>query len=104
MQIKFFKKEKNFKKEKESFWLNVNLYWRFAVCFMFVVFLLSFLFGYYLFRQINQEPVLSSSDASPQIGTVNKEKMKKVLEYFSLREQKSIQILNSPSPVVDPSL
>ncbi len=104
MKIRFFKKEKSFKKGKENPWLNINLCWRSAVFFMFVVLFLSFSFGYYLFIQTNKEPVLSPVAASPEVETVKKERIEKVLEYFSKREQKSNQILNSPAPVVDPSL
>ncbi len=104
MKIKFFKKEKNFKKEKASLWSNINLYWKLTVLFMFVVVLLSFFFGYNLFRRISKEPVLSTDDIGGQVETVKKERIEKVLEYFSLRKQKSTQILNSPAPIVDPSL
>lgn len=102
MQIKFFKKEKNFK--KESFWFNLNFYWSLAVCFMFVTTLVSCFFGYYLFMQINKELIVGTDGASGQVETVKKERIQKVLEYFSLRKQKSNQILNSPSSIVDPSL
>lgn len=104
MQIKFFKKEKNFKKDKESLWLNINLCWKLAVGFMFLVLLLSFLFGYYLFRQISQEPLASSKDTSSKVETASKERINRVLKYFSAREQKSNKILNYPASVVDPSL
>ncbi|TSC77942.1 MAG: hypothetical protein G01um101424_76 [Parcubacteria group bacterium Gr01-1014_24] len=99
--IKFFKKEKNFK--KESSLLNLNFYWELAVYFVFVTTLLSFFFGYYLFMRINKEPVLSAGGISGQVETVKKERIEKVLEYFSLRKEKSNQIINS-GPVVDPSL
>ena len=102
--IKFFKKEKNFIKEQEDFWLNINFYWKLAVLVMFVVVFISFSFGYYFFMQTDQEPILETSGASVQVGTVKKERINKVLEYFSIRNQKSDQILNSPAPVVDPSL
>ncbi len=104
MIIKFFKKEKNFKKEKESLWLNINFYWKLAVCFMFLIFLLSFVFGYRLFMRINKESAFSMNGGGNKIETVEKEKIEKILEYFSLRETKSNQILNSPAPFVDPSL
>lgn len=102
--IKFFKKEKNFTKEQESLWLNINLYWKLAVFVIFVVLLLSFFFGYYFFMQINKEPILLIEGDNSQIETVKKERINKVLEYFDLRKQKSNQILNSPAPVIDPSL
>lgn len=102
--IKFFKKEKNFKKERESLWLNMNFYWQLTVFFMFVVILLSFFFGYYLFAKINKEPALSMDNDISRVEIVKKGRIEKVLEYFSLRKQKSNQILISPAPVADPSL
>lgn len=102
MQIKFFKKEKNFKKESLGF--NINFYWKSTVCFVFLVIFLSFFFGYYLFMKINKGPISKVSDDSSQIEIVKKERLENTLEYFSLRKQKSNQILNFPAPVVDPSL
>ncbi len=104
MEIKFFKKEKNFKKEKESLWLDMNFYWELSVCLIFLVALTSLFFGYYFFAQINKESVLETGSTSGKVETVKKERIEKVLEYFSLRKQKSAQILNSPVLVVDPSL
>lgn len=104
MKIKFFKKEKNFSKPKESKWLNINLYWEVAVIFMFMVFLASLAFGYYFFRQINKEFVSVESDESGGVQTVKKERIEKVLNYFSEREKKSNGIINAPAPVIDPSL
>lgn len=104
MKIKFFKKEKNFKKDRMGLWLNINFYWKIAVSFMFVVALFSLFFGYSLFVRINKESPLVSSRVSGQVETVKKERIGKVLEYFSLRKKKSDQILVSPAPVIDPSL
>ena len=104
MQIKFFKKEKSFKKGREGLWLNMNFYWKLSVGFMFIVFFVSLFFGYYFFMKINEEPASSVNVDSGQAQTIKKERIDKVLEYFSKRAQKSSQILNSPSPVIDPSL
>ena len=100
--LKFFKKEKKFKKESSGF--NPNLYWKLAVCFRFVVILSAFFFGYYLFVQINKDIVLERSSINGQFETIKKDRIEKVLEYFSSRKQKSNEILNSPAPVSDPSL
>ena len=104
MKIQFFKKERNFKKEKENLRADMNFYWKLAVCLMLVIIILFAVFGYYLFVRINKESAVSFSSAGNQITTVKKERIEKVLEYFSLRKQKSIEILNSPAPVADPSL
>ncbi len=102
--IKFFKKEKNWEKGKGGSWLNINFYWELAVCLVLLVVLFSFLFGYRFFMRINEEFVLEVNSDNSQVETVKKERIEKVLEYFSLRKQKSSQILNSPAPIVDPSL
>lgn len=99
---KFFKKEKNFKKENSK--PNLDLYWGIAVLFMFVTTLVSFAFGYYLFRQINKESAIETSGRNQQVESIRKERIDKVLQYFSKREERSNEILNSSSPIVDPSL
>ncbi len=100
----FFKKEKSFKKEQDSLWSHINLYWKLAVFFMFVATIFSFFFGYSLFKKINKEPAIDASGASGQVEAAKKEEIKKVLEYFSKREEKSSEIINSPSPITDPSI
>jgi len=102
MKIKFFKKEKNFKKTKSE--LNFYFFWKLAIGFVFVTALLSFLFGYYLFAQINQEYVFNASGDSNNDKTISKERIDKVLEYFSEKQKKSSGILNFPAPMIDPSL
>ena len=82
----------------------MNLYWKLAVYFVFIITLISSFFGFYLFMKINDESAVSFGATSGQVETAKKEKIEKVLEYFSLRKKKSIEILNFPSPVVDPSL
>ena len=100
--IKLFKKEKSFKKERLH--RSPSFFWKLAILVIFVVFIFSYFFGYYLFIQINKEPLLETSSISSQVETVKKERIDKVLEYFSNREQKSNQILNSSAPIIDPSL
>ena len=102
--IKFFKREKKFSKEKESWWLNINLYWKLTVSFMFAVIIFSSFFGYYFFMKINKESVLETGDTIRRSEIVKLERIEKVLEYFYSRKQKSSQIINSPSPIIDPSL
>ena len=102
MNIKFFKKENNFKKKNFAF--NSNLYWKIFVAGTLVIILFIFYFGYNLFMQINQESAIPATNTSGQIPTVSPDRMKKALDNFSARETKSNQIINSPSPVVDPSL
>jgi hypothetical protein len=102
MKINFFKKENNFKKKEFAF--KPNLYWKFTLLGTLIIMILSFFFGYYLFEQINREFVLPTATDNGQIPTINTDRIEKVLNIFSEREIKSNQILNSPAPVVDPSL
>lgn len=102
MKIKFFKKENNFKKKNFAF--SPNLCWKFAIGSAFVLILLSSFLSYRLFTQTNQEPVLSAMNESGQVPMVKKDRIEKVLNYFLERNQKSAKILNSPAPVIDPSL
>lgn len=102
MKLKFFKIKKNFRKKVSQ--INPTPYWNFILYTTLVLIITSFVFGYFLFMKTNQEPPIGGGDFGGQLGIVKKEKLDKVLEYFSERKQKSSEILNSPSTVVDPSL
>lgn len=102
MKIDFFKKEKSFKKKDFSF--HPNLYWRIVAISAIIIILSTFLFSYRLFRQINQESILPLANVDGQLPIVNKDRIEKVLNYFSEREKKSTEILNSRTSIVDPSL
>ena len=103
MELKFLKKEKSFK--KTNLFFNTNLYWQLAVCGAFILSVASCFFGYYLFINTNNESISQSPIYDYKRNeVVNKEKIDTILDYFSVRKQKSNQILYSPSPVVDPSL
>ncbi|MFA5095482.1 MAG: hypothetical protein WC447_02390 [Candidatus Paceibacterota bacterium] len=101
MEIKFLKREKRFR--KGGLGIKPDLYWRYILYITFILIILSFVFDFYLFIKINKEPnppVLSTNERE----AIKKERIDKVLEYFKEREKKSIEILSSPSPIVDPSL
>ena len=102
MKIEFFKKENSFKKKEFDF--NPNLYWEVAVICALALIVYSLFFGHNLFVQISQEPETPIVSGSSQIPMVDKDRLQKVLNYFSDRETKTAQISNSPSPLVDPSL
>lgn len=102
MKINFFKKENNFK--KKDFNLNPNFYWKIAVIFTFISILASFIFGYKLFNQIEQESNIPNANINEQIPMIKQDRIKSVLFFFTEKEQKSADILKNPSAVVDPSL
>jgi len=100
----FFKKERNFKKEREGMYFNINFFWKIAVCLMFLVTLVALFFGYRIFIQTNKEIVLERSNINGQFETIKKDRIEEVLKYFSARKQKSNEILNYPASISDPSL
>jgi len=101
MGMKFLKKKRDFIKEDMD--IKPSLYWRYILYMTFVLIIISCIFGAYLFMKVNKKLDLPNINLSEQ-GIVKKERINKVLEYFKEREDKSIEILNSPSPIVDPSL
>ncbi len=101
MRINFLKKKKKFR--KGGFGIKPDLYWSYIFCITFILIFASCAFGLYLFLGLNKElivPVINT----PEQDTIKKERLEKVLEYFKEREEKSTKILNSPSPIIDPSL
>ena len=101
MEIKFLKKKRKFR--KGGLGIKPDLYWKYLLYMTFILILLSCAFGLYLFIEINKEPVSTVMNIDKKRMT-EKERLTKVLEYFSERKKKSVEILNSPSPIVDPSL
>lgn len=100
--IKFFKKEKNFK--KESSWLDINIYWRGAIGFVLFSTTLAVIFGYLFFKDNNQDIPNSGNVTGGHVETVSKERINAILNIFSDKQQVSDKIISSPAPVTDPSL
>jgi hypothetical protein len=71
---------------------------------MLIATLCAIAFGYFLFMRIDEDFVFSPSQEGSQSITIKKERIDKVLEYFSLRADRSSQIMNSPAAIIDPSL
>ena len=103
MEIKFLKKKRKFR--KGGLGIKPDLYW---MCLLYMTFTLIFLscaFGLYLFIEVNKEPIPTVMNMNVnEKGITEEERLTKALEYFSERKKKSIEILNSPSPIIDPSL
>jgi hypothetical protein len=101
MEIKFLKKKRKFR--KGGMGISPDLYWSYILYITFAGIVLSCAFGLYLFMRISNEstPLVISANGD---SLIKKERIDKVLEYFGEREKKSAEILNSPSPIVDPSL
>jgi hypothetical protein len=101
MEIKFLKKKRDFTKEEIN--IKPNIYWRYILYITLILAIFSCIFGLYLFMEVNKKLDLPVVNTEEQ-GVVKKERINKALEYFKERENKSIEILNSPSPIIDPSL
>lgn len=102
IKINFLKKEKKF--DKKDFTFNADFYWKIILLCATVIILLSFVFSYRFFMQINKEYVLPVVNDNQEFLKISKDRIEKTLNYFSEKEKKSTEILNSPAPVVDPSL
>lgn len=101
MELKFLKKKKKFIKGGTG--IKPDLYWRYIVFFTFMLIILFFAFGLYFFIKIDNKLIPLNTNVGEQEG-IKKERIDKALEYFTERENKSIEILKSSSPIVDPSL
>ena len=102
MKIKFFKIKKDYRKEDAK--INPDIYWKILVIILFLAIVTSFVFAYNVFQQINKDDVAIVQNNDEKIGNKEKVKIGDALKYFSEREKKSNEILNSPSVVADPSL
>jgi hypothetical protein len=101
MKMDFLKKKNNFK--RKDFSIDVALYWELIVILGFFLILTTSIGSFILFREINQEPAGPVSGIDTKVPSVNKDELTKVLNYFQMRAERSQQILNSPTPVVDPT-
>ena len=102
MKIKFFKIKKDYR--KENFKIVSDIYWKILIIFLALAIVASFIFAFNLFRQTNKEGSLITENNNGKIENKEKEKIKDVLGYFSEREKKSAEILNSTVVAIDPSL
>ena len=102
MKIKLFKIEKNYR--KENFEINPDIYWKMIMVLAFLVIITSLVFSYNLFVQTNKDNISIVEKKDNKNENKEKEKIRNALEYFSEREKKSIEILNFPVPIVDPSI
>lgn len=104
MDIKFprFKDKKVFK--KGSYEIDPNPFWNLVLFISALMIIFAFFFTLLLFKKVNKEVTLSSNDGTLGASTLPKDRIEKVLEHFKAREDKSKEILNSPAPIIDPSL
>lgn len=102
LELNFTKKEKILK--KDNYQLNADFYWRIILYIALVLIIGSMAFGFMLFQKTNQALELTSEYGTSNPVVVKKERIEKVLEIFSERKSKTMQIITYPAEVVDPSL
>ena len=102
MKIIFPKLKKNYR--KESFKISPHTYWGIVVILFFVSILVSFIFADNLFRETSKESKVLQGSNRGKLEKQKKDEINKMLQYFSEREQKTIDIQNSPASIIDPSL
>lgn len=97
-----FKRKKVFRKESGQ--INANRYWDVLFFAFFILFFLAMFFGYLTFKNTNTEFVVDSTFNKDDAGINQKNKIKKVVDYFSEKEASSLEIINSEVLIIDPSL
>lgn len=102
MKFPNFKRQKNFR--KGGFHTNPDVCWEIVIYVAFVVTIGVLIYGVYLFHQIDKNFSAPDLDASKELHSVNQDRINQDLQFFSARDAKSLQILTSPAPFVDPSL
>ncbi|MFA6524562.1 MAG: hypothetical protein WC264_03325 [Candidatus Paceibacterota bacterium] len=103
MKIKFFKIKNNFAKEGR-FQEKPDFFWKIALYLGFILAIIFFILGFFIFKQVDKELILSEEDNSGKSKVIQKERVKEALEYFKEQEKKSEEILNYSFTIIDPSL
>lgn len=101
MKIIFLNLKKNFR--KKDYEVNPRKIWTGVLLLSAVIVFFSILYGWSSFNEISKA---FNPQGLPKIDQAEKERkmrLEKILKDFSEREQKSQIIIDSPSPVVDPS-
>ncbi len=101
INLNFLKRKKNFK--KGGLHISPDVYWSVIQISALVLILGAFTFSFFLFKQINEGLASSALDTTNPTNSINKDRIEKVLKYFDDKNTKSLQIINSPATVVDPS-
>ncbi len=99
LNLKFLKFKKKYKKRGAR--IRPHLYWRYVLIVSFIIVLASFIFGWYLFVDVDKSSSLPSV-VIENFEKAEKERIENILKYFEEKQEKSTDILNSSSPIVDP--
>ncbi len=101
MDIKLFKNKKNISEPRMH--INPDKYWHIIFSMALLVVILGLVFGYYLFNKVNAEFSVLETETGVKTEMIKQERLKATLKYFAEKEARSMEILNNPALVVDPS-
>jgi hypothetical protein len=101
LDFKIFKPKKK-KFRKGGIHINPDIYWGILLGIVFVATISLMIFGYFLFKKTSKN-TSSAPNETNQVEKIDRAKIDSALLFFSERAEKSKEILNSPSPIVDPS-
>jgi hypothetical protein len=101
MQIKFPKFKRSFK--KGGIHNSPDIYWDIIQLVSLLIILASMVYGFFLFRTINDAFNQTNNNVSDKNTAVNKDRIESALKVFEIKEKTSLDIINSPSPIIDPS-
>lgn len=90
--------------KKAKIHINPEPYWQGILSVALSIAILGFAFGFYLFNKINGDFGILGEGDSTSVQTIRKDRLEEVLKYFAERKIKSNEVINNPSPIVDPSL
>ena len=102
MKIELFKFKKSYK--KKDYQINPSIYWTTILVISALMIVVSVFYGLSVFFEINKDFTSYPITTNDQTEKNREIRLENALQYFSEREKKSESIMNSSSPVVDPSL
>lgn len=103
MILKIFKnKQKKIQKGKPK--VNPDFFWKIIFYFGFVLTVLAFMFGFWVFKNVNHNLELPNIEEVGPSKSIKKDRIDKVLKVFDDREIESSSIINTPNYIIDPSL
>ncbi len=94
--------KKSYKKGSQV--IDPHFYWNIVLWMILTMVVTAFVYGFLVFRKVNKDFISSDLEINLQAGILKKGRLNDALDYFKTRAQKSAEITNSPSPIIDPSL
>lgn len=102
IKIDFLKKKKVFIKDNVQ--PNPEPYWMGIFFLGFVFTIVAFIFGLFVFQNINKDEEVNSPINNKQLQKISKKRLDNTLSVFSDRQKVVNDIIKSSAGVVDPSL